>query len=314
MNQLVSESTAIDSSVVSPALSNDTLKQLNARSTAQGAFRLTVHLLILLGSGYVWGTNLGHHWAIALPALAIYGFGLAAMFAPVHECSHRTVFANNTLNDAVGWIAGVLSLYNIAFFRRYHKWHHRYNQIPGKDPELSDPTPQTICNYLLTISGLPWWWGKLTTHARVASGRLDSFPFIPETARAEVMRSTRWQLGVYAIAIVISIIVGQPWFVTYWLLPLFIGQPILRFILLAEHTGCSGDSNPYTNTRSTLTLLPLRFLMWNMPFHAEHHLYPSIPFYQLPIAHQHLQSHFSHVDPGYLQVNRSIVANLNTAI
>jgi fatty acid desaturase len=324
VNPLVPESTLIKSLKDKPLkleLSKDhnvlaigTLKELNTRSTTQGLFRLAIHLLVLGISGYIWGTNMGQNWAIALPALVIYGFSFAAMFAPMHECSHRTAFANNTLNDAVCGIAGVLSLYNSAFFRRYHKWHHRYAQDPDKDPELSDAVPQTIGGYLLTISGLPWWWGKLRTHARVAFGRLESYPFVPENARAEVIRSTRIQLAVYAIAILISLIAQQPWFVLYWLLPLFVGQPILRFILLAEHTGCSRDRNPFTNTRSTLTLFPFQFFLWNIPFHAEHHLYPSVPFYQLPTAHQQLNQRFTHVDPGYIKVNRDIVADFNTAI
>ncbi|MEM7795998.1 MAG: fatty acid desaturase, partial [Cyanobacteria bacterium P01_C01_bin.118] len=95
-----------------------------------------------------------------------------------------------------------------------------------------------------------------------------------------------------------------------WLLPLAIGQPFLRFVLIAEHTGCSDDSNPLTNTRTTLTLWPIRFLMWNMPYHAEHHLYPSIPFHALPTAHQRLKEHFKRVDAGYVKVNREIVAEL----
>lgn len=319
MNLLVSESTLIKSSKVEPpeshaVLAIDTLKELNTRSTVKGLFRLAVHLLVLGVSGYVWGTNVGHNWAIALPAVVVYGFGFAAMFAPLHECSHRTAFASNTLNDGVGWIAGVLSLYNSAFYRRYHKWHHRYAQDPNKDPELSNPTPQTIGYYLLELSGLPWWWGKLKTHAQVASGRLEGYPFISEDARAEVIRSTRLQLAVYAIAILISIVAQQPWFVLYWLLPLFVGQPILRFILMAEHTGCSRDGNPFTNTRSTITLFPLRFFLWNIPFHAEHHLYPSIPFHQLPTAHQHLNQYFTHVDTSYIKVNRNIIADFNTAV
>jgi fatty acid desaturase len=163
------------------------------------------------------------------------------------------------------------------------------------------------------LSGLPWWWGKLKTHTRVALGQLDDYPFIPEDARAEVIRSTRWQLAVYGGAIALSFIVHQPWFVFYWVFPLFIGQPILRFILLAEHTGCSHDRNPFTNTRSTKTLFPLQFLMWNMPFHAEHHLYPSIPFHQLPAAHQQLREHFIHKDQGYIAVNRQIITAFNSA-
>jgi len=108
--------------------------------------------------------------------------------------------------------------------------------------------------------------------------------------------------------------VQQPWFVLYWLLPLFVGQPILRFILLAEHTGCSQDYNPFTNTRSTMTLLPFQFFLWNIPFHAEHHLYPSIPFHQLPRAHQQLSQYFIHVGSGYVKANRDIVADFNTAV
>ncbi|WP_409881369.1 MULTISPECIES: hypothetical protein [unclassified Nostoc] len=44
--------------------------------------------------------NFGN-WLVAIPALVIYGFSLASIFAPMYECFHRTAFANNRLNDAV---------------------------------------------------------------------------------------------------------------------------------------------------------------------------------------------------------------------
>jgi fatty acid desaturase len=50
--------------------------------------------------------------------------------------------------------------------------------------------------------------------------------------------------------------------------------------------------------------------MWNMPFHAEHHLYASIPFHALPAAHEKLRSYFTRVESGYINVSRDIVANL----
>jgi hypothetical protein len=93
--------------------------------------------------------------------VAIYGFSLAMMFAPLHECSHRTAFATNQINHAVTWFAGLLSFYNSTFYRLYHKWHHRYTQIPGKDPELSDRKPTNISEYILEISGFYWWTGKI---------------------------------------------------------------------------------------------------------------------------------------------------------
>jgi fatty acid desaturase len=286
-------------------LSVDELNQFNQRSDLKGWLQLFLHLGIMGGSGGLW-LSPAVPWAIKLPALVIYGFSLAAMFAPMHECVHRTAFASVKLNDAVAWVAGLLSFYNSTFYRRYHKWHHRYTQIPGKDPELEDPKPQTLRDYWVELSGWNWWWGKLRGHRQIAWGNLGDRPYLSDTARAEVIRSMRLQLLVYGAAIAASIYLQHPWIVVGWLLPLAIGQPILRAILLAEHTGCTQDDNSLTNTRTTLTWAPVRWLMWNMPFHAEHHLYASIPFHALPAAHAKLGPHFAHVDRGYIQVNRAI--------
>ncbi|MEL6910943.1 MAG: fatty acid desaturase family protein [Cyanobacteria bacterium J06598_4] len=288
-------------------LSTQELKVLNTRSNLLGILQLIGHLSVMAVSGYLWLSET--IWLIKIPALIIYGFSLASMFAVVHECSHRTAFANNRLNDAVAWCAGVLSGYNSTFYRRYHKWHHRYTRIEGKDPELEDIQPSNLREYLAEISGYNWWLGKLKTHYRVCAGKLDQMPYISESARSEVINSNRWQIAVYGLAIAFSLIFQQPWFITLWLLPLAVGQPILRFILLAEHTGCSYDNNPLANTRTTLTWPPIKFMMWNMPFHAEHHLYPSLPFHALPQAHQELKEHFTIVDDGYLKVNQNIISS-----
>ena len=299
-------------SVSSPTkniLSASELKDLNTRSNLNGLIQLGLHLIIMGTSGYFWIT--ASNWFVKIPSLIVYGFSLAAMFAVVHECCHRTAFADNRLNDLVAWLAGVLSGYNSTFYRRYHKWHHRYTQIEGKDPELEDVKPSNIKEYILEVSGYNWWMGKVKIHYRVAIGKLDCMPYIAENARDEVIKSNRLQLAVYVGAIAFSLIVGQPWFITLWLLPLAVGQPILRFILLAEHTGCSNDDN-LSNTRTTLTWFPIKLMMWNMPFHAEHHLYPSIPFHALPKAHQKLKEHFTVIDRGYLKVNQNIISNFNS--
>ncbi len=288
--------------------SADGLQAFNERSDTQGAIQLAGHLTVMGLSGYAWLTHTDS--LVGIPALLLYGFSIAAMFAPVHECVHRTAFASNQVNDVVAWFAGLLSLYNSTFYRRYHKWHHRYTRIVGKDPELTDRTPTNLGEYLWQISGIPWWIGKIQGHVRCAIGQMDDCPYIPETARAEVQRSVQLQLLVYAMAIGASVYFQSWWFVLGWVLPLAIGQPILRMILLAEHTGCTLDANPFANTRTTLTALPLRWLMWNMAFHAEHHFCPSMPFHKLESAHEKLRSHLEHIDPGYIAVNANIIRNL----
>ena len=299
----------------SQILSPQELSALNAKSNLKGSLQLAGHLAVMAGSGYLWGVsmqNISDRWYIALPALVVYGFSFAIMFAPLHEASHRTVFTKNQANDTLSWFAGLLSFYNSTFYRLYHKWHHRYTQIPDKDPELSDRKPTNLSEYIIEISGITWWIGKFRRHFLTAIGNLENCPFIPESSRAEVIRSTRLQLLVYGVAIAGSVYFQQPWFLTYWILPLAVGQPFLRLILLAEHTDRPNTNNMLANTRTTLTLAPLRFLIWNMSYHAEHHLYASIPFHQLAAAHEKLNSHFECVEKGYFKVNRQIIAKFGT--
>ncbi|MEM6449969.1 MAG: fatty acid desaturase [Cyanobacteria bacterium P01_D01_bin.105] len=281
------------------------LGPLNHRSNALGSLRLLWHLSVLVISGCIWSVASGF---VAVAALIVYGASLALTFCAVHECAHRTAFASNRANDAIAWLLGLFSLYNSTFYRQYHKWHHRYTRIEGKDPELLDLEPQTIPEYLWVLSGIPWWIGKLTGHTRVALGKLEGCYYLPESSHQRVIQSTRLQLGAYGAIFLLSAALGHPGFLfTYWILPLAVGQPLLRFVLLAEHTGCTYDDNALANTRTTLTLWPLRSLMWNMPYHAEHHLYPSVPFHALPQAHSLLKEHFSTVDSGYVRVNQEIV-------
>jgi fatty acid desaturase len=101
-------------------------------------------------------------------------------------------------------------------------------------------------------------------------------------------------------AVLLSAVLFGPWTpVLFWVVPTLLGQPLLRMYLLTEHTGCTMDRNGLTNTRTTLTMLPLRLLMWNMPFHAEHHLYPSIPFHRLGEAHRAIRGRLGMVQAGY---------------
>lgn len=288
------------------ALTAEELRRLGQRTDRPALMRLAGHFVAILGTAGLYGLSLARGWPLAatLVAAVLYGFTLVTMFAAMHESVHRTAFKTRALNDAAGWVAGLLSFYNSTFYRHYHGWHHRFTQLPGKDPELDDAKPTSLATYLLEVSGLPWWAGKLKTHGAIALGKVDHYPFLNERTRPEVIRSVRLQLLAYGAAIAASFAAGAPLFVSYWLVPVALGQPLLRAILLAEHTGCTNDGNPLTNTRTTYTVWPVRFLMWEMPYHAEHHRYPALPFYALAEAHKALGPRLSFVERGgYVAMN-----------
>ena len=309
----------------SQLLSSERLSSLNRRHDGPGLRQLCFHLALLLLGAVLWsglvpaGLRAGMvglvlpnalAWPLGLLGLVLLGCGLAFSFCAMHECGHRTAFASRQLNDTVAWWAGVLSFYNADFYRRYHQWHHRYTHLVGLDPELEDSPPTSRSAYLLELSGIPWWIGKIRGHLAGLRGDFSGRPYIPADAVPAVRRSLRLQALVYALLLLVSCAGGHGLLFWYWLLPLALGQPLLRFVLLAEHGGCPFVPDGLRNTRTTHTLAPLRWLMWNMPFHAEHHLYPSLPFHALARAHHQLAPQLAVLAPGYLAVHRGFLANL----
>lgn len=288
-----------------------TLRSLSHRSNVRGLLRFGTHLgLIVLTGLLVWWAM--PNWYLLVPAMILNGFTIVTMFAPMHECVHRTAFASPRLNEVFGWIAGLLSFYNFTYYRHYHTWHHRYTQDPARDPELMSPKPRNLFEYLLEISGLQFWCLRPLTFARLALGQTQQYPFVPASARRAIAISAGIQLSIYVAAIV-SIVMGYPFAWYFFFLPAILAQPLLRAILIAEHTGCTNDENGLTNTRTTLTSFPIRLVMWNMPYHTEHHLYPSIPFHQLPRAHVEIREKLTHLAPNYVAANRIIIRSLAQA-
>ena len=100
-----------------------------------------------------------------------------------------------------------------------------------------------------------------------------------------------------------SVLSGSAVLFWVWLLPLLIGNPFLRGYLLAEHARCPHVADMFENTRTTFTNRIVRWLAWNMPYHAEHHAYPAIPFHRLPDFHDHCARHLKVTHRGYADFN-----------
>jgi len=285
------------------------LALLNTLRDGPGLRRLLSHLTLIVVAGLLWRLDT-IPLLLRVPALWINGIALASCFAGLHECCHRTAFSSRRLNDGVAWLLGLLSFYNATFYRRYHQWHHRYTHQPGLDPELDDPVPASLSAYLLEISGWTWWIGKLRSYSHLLWGDLTSYPYLNTQIGPQVRRSVRIQITVYVLLAAVSLVGANGFLFWNWLLPLAVGQPFLRVLLLAEHTGCAYSADGLANTRTTLTIAPVRWLMWNMPFHAEHHLYPSLPFHALPAAHRWIGPRLQHCDQGYLAVHAQLLPRL----
>ncbi|WP_370228412.1 fatty acid desaturase [Cognatishimia sp.] len=273
--------------------SND-LIELQRRDTGAGLRHLLGHAAVILGlAAFVWLKL--PLWPLAMLPL---GIALVFLFTLEHEATHKTPFRAEWLNEAVGHVAGALILQPFLWFRYFHMAHHRFTNIPDKDPELlAGHKPDSKAAYVWHVSGMPYWIGMVKQLVGNALGR-DPGDFVPRGARKKVMREAQILVGFY-VAAAASIFVSDV-LIWIWGVPLLLGMPFLRLYLLAEHGRCAFVSNMFENTRTTYTNRIVRFFAWNMPYHAEHHTLPNVPFHRLPEVHTRMQGHLCETSDGYI--------------
>ncbi len=117
-------------------------------------------------------------------------------------------------------------------------------------------------------------------------------------------------LALYLSAVVL-LMLGQTWLFWCWIGPALLGQPFLRLYLMAEHGRCPPVANMLENSRTTFTNRLVRRLAWNMPYHAEHHAWPMVPFYKLPDLHEITKPHLKKTSNGYAEFHREYVGDLS---
>jgi len=292
-------------------LERETIRRLSRRSDARGALQLLTHLGLLTATGWLVWASRGQPWLVA--ALLLYGIVLCFLFCALHECVHRTAFASRSLNDAVAFLCGTLLILPPNYFRLFHFAHHRYTQNRARDPELIVAAPATLAAYAWRVSGLPYWRERLQTTLRHAlTGRVTE-PFVPAARAAEVVREARILWLSYLVVAAASLYLESAALLIFWLVPALLGQPFLRLFLLAEHTGCAFDDDMLANTRTTYTNAAVRLLSWRMPYHAEHHSFPSVPFHALARVNALLPSAGRVTAPGYLALHRALLRQLRAA-
>ncbi len=281
------------------------LADLCRRSDARGLAHLAVHLAALALTGFLLSRALGTPWLA--PAAVLHGVVLIFLFSALHECIHHSAFRRRRLNRAVAWACGAVVVLPPLYFRYFHLAHHRWTQDARRDPELATPKPETLGQYILVLSGLPYWRERLVTTLRHARGRVEACGFLPAEAAPRIVAEARRLWALYVAVAIAAVALGSWAPVVYWLAPAIVGQPFLRLYLLAEHTGRPLVPNMLENSRTTRTNRLARRLAWNMPYHVEHHAFPSVPFHALPRLHRELGNRLGEAAPGYIAVHAALI-------
>ncbi len=289
-----------ETTAASEPVDKQVLQVLMRRSDGPGLRQAGLHFGLIACTGVLVVAALGTWWLLL--AMLLHGIGLVYLFAAEHETAHRTAFKSRLLNETVIWISGVIVLLPPSFYRAFHFEHHRHTQDPERDPELRFKHVERWPGYLLYMSGATYWQRGIQGFVLGVFGKAEA-PYIGPRDRTLIVRDCRIMAAVYAAAGISTIWLG-PWPLYLWAVPVVIAQPFDRMWIIAEHTGCRNTVDPsvadmFHNTRTTHTNAVMRFLNWNMGYHAEHHAYAAVPFHALPKLNKLVDERIETRTPGY---------------
>ncbi len=289
-------------------LSPEDRARLTALTNRAGLIHLAWHSTLILVPAVLIAAGVPG-WPLLLMPLGLF---LVSLFHLLHEATHETVFAAKALNIWVARVAGFILLIPPAWFRYFHFAHHKHTHDPDQDPELATPKPRTWGGYIWYLTGAPLWRSVAVTLWTNATGGCDD-AFVPTRQRNRITAEARWMLVVYALLGGASIALGSALLLWVWILPMLIGQPFLRAYLMAEHTDCPHVPDMFSNTRTIFANRAVRWLAWNMPYHAEHHAFPTVPFHQLPALHDMARTHLRETETSYTAFHAGFAERLTPA-
>ncbi len=304
----------------SVTLEGERLHALTERKDLPGLIRFGLQFGVFILSAViaVWQFERQNWWWCAL-ALCGVALLVPSMFAAAHETVHRTAFKSRRINDVVCWLAGLGFVYMPEFNRQFHFAHHRHTRDPKLDPELARlgrpgaSVTSGLPVYLAFVSGVPLFAMKtafigLLVLPLPLAAKEKLFPYIKPASFPKV----QYQARVFALCYAALGVAGCLWWpgIFSLLVGLLAGHGLLCVYLVAEHGGLPHEGSILERTRTTHTNAFVRFMMWNMPYHAEHHAYPAVPWHALPQLHQLMEEDLVHTSAGYPRLHRRVLSRL----
>ncbi|HZS66140.1 MAG TPA: fatty acid desaturase family protein [Burkholderiales bacterium] len=285
------------------ALPKEVVRELTRRSawraTAAVLADVAVLAIAIAAALAFWPNPL-----VLIAAIIIIGTRQHALFVIAHDAAHYLLYERRWLNDAVGRACAAAQGLSMGTYRVIHRLHH--NNLYGElDPDtaLHGGYPRgrmyLVRKLAKDLSGLTAWKTyayflggapALNTATNVAVRPLDD---TSAKLRHEARADRNMVIALHIVALVAFAASGYLiQYLVLWVLPLVtVVQAILRLRAIAEHGATTDFSSPLTAARTNLGPAWLRWLVFphNVNFHVEHHLYASVPQYNLPRLHAEMK-------------------------
>lgn len=274
------------------------------------------------------GAAIAYNWAIILTtayisamylniftyllAIIVIGARMHALAILMHDASHYRFMKNRYWNDLITDITTMYPLFlTIEKYRINHLAHHKHlnteedpdwvSKLPKKEfqfPKTKQEFILGILSYFLLVQGV-----------KDAIWFVTRFNVFGANKNPTKKSSQLSQLLFYGLLItVLSVFSLWTFFLLFWLIPYFSTFLMFQYIRsVSEHFGDLEYDHLLSSSRTVKTNALERFLIapHNVGYHIEHHLYPGVPYYNLPKLHQLLletpiYQKYAHLTKGYM--------------
>ena len=272
----------------------------------------------------LYGINTYYYILFFINAI-IVGSRLHGFAALAHDAIHYSLFKNKKLNNILGNILFWLIFYSFEGKRNLHFTHHAFVNHHSNDPKylISSKVDQAIDNspirlilfflFLMTgllgiymfLKGIANTYGLTSANKKVKKSK-DNLP-----------EKNKYYKLLFYLVIFSFISYFSIWFefFIYYIFPLFSFFMTSTWVrVLSEHSHIPNSKNRdndnffgHTRTVTANWLEGFLFAPHNAHYHVEHHLFPTVPFYNLSKLHKKLMEnkYFSEnvcVNKSYFEV------------
>ncbi len=226
-------------------------------------------------------------WPVRVVGLLVIGATLVSLAILMHEGVHGNLFRRRNLDRWVGFLLGVPALFSCSAYRTTHLLHHRFNRTP-RDPDefmnLSrNRTVLSIAFYGWLIVGMFAYLVHVPLTALIHGSRSQRIAVIVEQALMGALYG-----ALFTAAAHWGFLNAVLW---CWVYPMGVAVVLGGVRGWAEHM-MTRAGHPLTQTRTVTSNALVSFFMCNLNYHLEHHLFPAMPWYNLPRLHALLQEDY----------------------
>lgn len=231
-----------------------------------------------------------------------------ALLVLMHESAHNRICKSAWLNDAIGEFIGWVHFAQMRGYRRHHRKHHVVRNLNTmEDPDFARKQNE---DWVFPMKKTHFW--KIIVKDILL---LNSGEYLQEAKDAKnidmndpVDKKILMTRITFYFILAVFFTYYNIWdaYLIFWLIPMFTFlKAILRVRSIVDHFAFPHE-NILSQTRTVKTPFLERVFLapCNIGYHNEHHLFASVPYYNLIKFHNYLMKNetyeeLAHVSPSY---------------